>query len=111
MEVVMRIRKVLLTSAFGSIFLLGTAAYAAPQERFEPWERGAERQEQIARSEIRRGEAMEQEGHRLERMGEWRRGEMLERRGEYMERHGRMMLRQAEQREHYGERWEDRRWR
>ena len=112
LEVVMRIRRALLTSALGSILLVGTNAYAAP---WEGWERGAERQEQIARSEMRRGEAMEQEGHRLERLGEWRRGEMLERRGESLENHGRMMLREAERREHYGERWEhrweDRRWR
>jgi hypothetical protein len=44
---------------------------------------------------------MEQEGHRLERAGQWRRGEWLERRGETLERHGRQMLREAERREHW----------
>lgn len=102
----MKVRKSLVAGALGSILVIGTAGFAsaAPQER---WGRGAERQEQIARDEIRRGELLEQEGHRLERYGNWRRGEMLERRGENLERHGREMLRQAEFREHEG--WEYRR--
>jgi hypothetical protein len=89
----MKVRRTLLATAIGSVLILGTAGYAAA-------ERGPERQEQIARSEIRRGEAMEQEGHRLERAGQWRRGETLERRGESLERHGRQMLRDAERHEH-----------
>ncbi len=92
----MRVNKGLVATALGSILLIGTASYAAP-ERFE---RRTEREEQVARAEIRRGEALEQEGRRLERIGDWRRGEMLERRGEGLERHGRQMLRQSEWREH-----------
>jgi len=93
----MRVNKGLVATALGSILLIGTAGYAAP-ERFE---RGAERQEQIARAELRRGEALEQEGRRLERIGDWRRGEMLEQRGESLERHGRQMLKESEWREHH----------
>jgi hypothetical protein len=93
----MKIGKILAASTLGSLLVIGTSGYAMAEER---WDRGAERQEQIARSEIRRGEALEHQGHRLEREGQWRRGEMLERRGEYLERHGQMMLREAERREH-----------
>jgi len=97
MEVNMKIRKTLAASALGSILVIGTSGYALAQDR---WER-ADRQEQIARSEIRRGETLEREGHRLERQGQWRRGEMLERRGKSLERHGQLMLREAERREHF----------
>ncbi len=100
----MRVSKGLVATALGSILLIGAAGYAAP-ERFE---RGAERQEQTARAEIRRGEALEQEGRRLERTGDWRRGEMFEQRGESLERHGRQMLRESEWREHYGEHYDGR---
>ena len=95
----MKVRKSLLATALGSVLVIGTAGFAAaaPQGR---WDRGTERQERIARDEIRRGELLEQQGHRLERQGDRRRGEMLERRGENLERHGRQMLRQAEFREH-----------
>ena len=86
--------KKVLGFTLGAGLLLAGSAYAAPAQV----ERQAERQEQIAREQIRRGEAMEQEGHRLERQGEWRRGESLERRGENLERHGRRMLNQAEYR-------------
>jgi hypothetical protein len=103
----MRVNKGLVAAALGSVLLIGTAGYAAP----ERYDRGAEREEQAARAEIRRGETLEQEGRRLERMGDWRRGEMLEQRGESMERHGRQMLRQSEWREHGGEGWERRDWR
>src|SRR5712691_2737446 len=96
----MSVNKSFYAIAFGSSLLMASAGYAAPPERME---RAAEREEQIARSEIRRGEAMEQEAHRLERQGQWRRGEMLEQRGEYLERHGRQMLRQAERRERFAE--------
>jgi hypothetical protein len=96
----MKIRKTLLATALGSVLAIGTAGYAsaAPQER---WETGGERQERIARSEIRRGEALEQQGHRLKRQGDWRRGETLERRGENLERHGQQMLRESERHEHF----------
>ena len=99
MEVYMKIRRTLLAAGLGSILVIGAAGFAsaAPEER---WNRGAERQEQIARDEIRRGEMIEQEGHRLEQAGQWRRGEALERRGENLERHGRQMLMAAERREH-----------
>ena len=97
----MKIGKTLAVSTLGSLLLIGTSGYAMAQER---WQRGAERQEQIARSEIRRGEALEQEGYRLEREGYWRRGKMLERRGESLARHGRQMLREAE----WGERFRER---
>jgi hypothetical protein len=109
MEVRMKIRKTLFASALGSILVIGASGYAsaAPQERLD---RGAGRQEQIARSEIRRGEALEQQGRQLERMGQWRRGEMLERRGENLERHGQQMLREAEH-EHFGQGWQNRNWR
>jgi hypothetical protein len=115
MEVVMKIGKTLFAIALGSILVIGTSGYAVAQERWERgeerWERGAERQEQIARSEMRRGEALEQAGHRLEREGQWWRGEMLVRRGEALENHGQQMLREAERREHFGERWDNReRW-
>ena len=114
MEVVMKISKALFGTVLGSFLLIGTAGYAAaaPQERSEGerWERGAERPEQAARAEIRRGEMLEQQGHQLERAGQWRRGEALERRGENMERHGQQMLAAAGRRgEHEGERWEDHR--
>jgi hypothetical protein len=106
----MKVRKTLFATALGSILLVGAAGYAAaaPQEGFERGERGPERQEQIARSEIRRGEALEQQGHQLERQGQWRRGEMLERQGENLERHGQQMLREAERHENFGERGEGR---
>src|SRR5215467_1682420 len=85
--------------ALAAGLLFAGATYAAA----EPRDRHAERQEQIARDEIRRGELMEQEGRRLERNGEWRRGQALERRGENLERHGRRMLVSAERHEHvYG---------
>ena len=97
----MKVRKSLVAMALGSVLVIGTAGFAAaaPQER---WARGSERQEQIARDEIRRGQLLEQQGHRLERQGDWRRGETLERQGEKLESHGRQMLRQAELREHEG---------
>jgi hypothetical protein len=97
----MRLRKSLIGTALGSILIIGTAGFAgaAPQQR---WARGSERQEQIARDEIRRGELMEQQGRRLESRGDWRRGETLERQGESLERHGRQLLRQTEWREHEG---------
>ena len=98
MEVNMKMRKTLFATALGSILLVGTGAYAAAPDEF--WG-GAEHREQTARAEIRRGEALEQEGHRLERLGQWRRGEMLERRGEHLERHGRQMLRETERRERW----------
>ncbi len=93
----MKAHKGFVASALASILLIGTTGFAAP----ERWQRGAEREEQTARAEIRRGEALEQEGHRWERMGDRRRGEMLEERGERLERHGRQMLRESERREHY----------
>ena len=112
----MKISKTFFGTVLGSFLLIGTAGYAAaaPQERLgrwegDRWERGAEGQEQMARAEMRRGEMLEQQGHRLERQGDRWRGEMLERRGEAMERHGQQMLAAAERREHEG--WEDRRWR
>jgi hypothetical protein len=49
------------------------------------------RQKRIARDEIHRGEIMKQEGHRLERQADWRRGEALERQDERLER-GRQRL-------------------
>src|SRR5438094_8512616 len=101
MEDIMKIGKTLAVTTLGSLLLIGTSGYAMAQER---WERGAERQEQIARSEIRRGKALEQEGYRLEREGNWRRGKMLEQLGEFLERHGHRMLRQAEWGERFGER-------
>ncbi|HLH32651.1 MAG TPA: hypothetical protein VKY31_15735 [Terriglobia bacterium] len=82
--------------ALGASLLLAGAAYAGA----EPFDRHPEQQERVARDEIHRGETMEQEGHRLERAGEWRRGEALERRGENLERHGRQMLNEAERHEH-----------
>lgn len=93
----MKISKTLVATALGSMLVVGSVGYAAPQER---WNRGAERQEQIARAEINRGEALEQQGERLERLGNRRRGETLERRGENLERHGRQMLVEAERHEH-----------
>ena len=93
----MKISKTLAAIALGSILVLASSGYGLAQER---WER-AERQEQIARSEIRRGEALEREGYRLKREGQWRRGETLERRGESLEHHGQLMLREAERREHF----------
>jgi hypothetical protein len=86
--------------ALGASLLFAGAAYAgAPEPR--QWR--AERQERIARDEIRRGEMMEREGRRLESQGQWRRGERLERRGESLERHGHQMLAAAERHEHYPE--------
>jgi len=82
--------------ALGTSLLFAGTTYAAPQEWFQ---RQPERQERIARDEIRRGEMMEREGRELERQGQWRRGEELERRGENLERHGRQMLNEAERRE------------
>ena len=93
----MKISKTLVATALGSMLVVGSVGYAAPQER---WNRGAERQEQIARAEINRGEALEEQGERLERLGNRRRGEALERRGENLERHGRQMLVEAERHEH-----------
>ena len=93
----MSLHRKLFGIAVGAGLLFAGATYAGA----EPFDSHAERQEQIARDEIRRGELMEQEGHRLERMGEWRRGEALERRGESLERHGRHMLFSAERHEHY----------
>src|SRR5581483_10347987 len=97
----MNIRKTLVATGLGSLLLIGTAglAAAAPQQYYE---RGGERQEQIAWSEIRRGEAFEAEGHRLERMGDHRRGERLERQGEALKLHGRQKLAAAERHEHFG---------
>jgi len=92
----MSIRRKFFGLALGASLLCAGAVYAAPEPQW-----GSERQEQIARDEIRRGEMMEREGHRLEREGQWRRGEALERRGENLERHGRQMLNAAERREHY----------
>jgi hypothetical protein len=96
----MKIRKSLVATTLGSVLIIGTAGFAAaaPQER---WARGSERQEQVARDEIRRGELLEQQGRRLESRGDWRRGQMLERRGDALERHGREMLREAERHEHF----------
>ena len=82
-----------------SLLFAGTAYAGAPEPR--QWR--TERQEQIARDEIRRGEMMEREGRRLESQGHWREGERLERRGENLERHGRQMLNAAERHEHYRE--------
>ena len=103
MEVSMNIRKTVVAAGLGSILIIGTAGFAAaaPQEF---WRRGAERQEQNARAEIRRGEALERQGHLLESRGDYRRGEMLERRGQALERHGRQML-AAERHEHFGNGW------
>jgi hypothetical protein len=85
--------------ALGTGLLFAGATYAGAQ----PLDRHAERQEQIARDDIRRGELMEQQGRRLESRGEWRRGEALERRGENLERHGKQLLAAAERHEHvYG---------
>jgi len=97
----MKIRKSLAAMALGSALVIGTAGFAAAAPA-DASQRGAERQEQIARAEIRRGELLEQEGHRLESRGDWRRGQRLERQGENLERHGRQLLRQAELREHKG---------
>ena len=82
--------------ALGASLLFAGAAYAgvpAPIDRHE-------QQERIAHDEIRRGENMEQEGHRLERQGDWRRGRALERQGQKLERQGRKRLSAAERREH-----------
>jgi hypothetical protein len=100
----MNIRKTVVAAGLGSILIIGTAGFAAaaPQEF---WQRGAARQEQNARAEIRRGEALERQGHFLESRGDYRRGEMLERRGEALKRHGRQMLAAAERREHFGNAW------
>src|ERR1051326_6944364 len=102
----MKFQKTLMAGALGSLLLFGATSYAAPQYRDD---RGIERQERIARDEIRRGEAMEQQGRLLEQRGDWRRGERLERRGENLEQHGRNMLRYTEGRERYHEDWEYRR--
>jgi hypothetical protein len=83
--------------ALGASLLFAGAAYAGAPE---PIDRHAERQERIGRDEIRRGEVMEEEGHRLERQGQYRRGEGLERRGEKLERQGQQRLNAAEPREH-----------
>ena len=100
----MNIRKTLLATGLGSILMIGTAGFAAaaPQEF---WGRGGERQEQAARAEIRRGEALERQGHFLESRGDYRRGEMLERRGQALEHHGWQMLRAAERHENFGNGW------
>lgn len=92
----MSLRRKLFGFALGTSLVLAGAGYAGAA----PLDRSAERQERVARDEIRRGEMMEQEGHRLEKQGEWRRGEALERRGEKLERHGRQMLAAAERHEH-----------
>ena len=85
--------------ALGAGLLFAGATYA----RAQPLDRHEERQEQIARDEIRRGELMEQQGRRLESRGEWRRGEALEQRGQNLERHGKQLLVVAERHEHvYG---------
>lgn len=85
--------------ALGVGLLFAGATYAGAQ----PLDSHAEKQEQIARDEIRRGEMMEQQGRRLENRGEWRRGEALAHRGENLERHGKQRLASAEQHEHaYG---------
>ena len=85
--------------ALGAGLLFAGATYAGAQ----PMDRHAERQEQIARDEIRRGELMEQQGRRLESRGDWRRGEVLEHRGENLERHGKQLLAEADRHEHvYG---------
>ena len=95
----MSIRRTFCGVALGAGLLVAGAAYAAPQERFE--NRATERREQIGRDEIRRGEAMEQEGRRLENQGQWRRGQALERGGERLEQRGRHMLNEAEEHEHF----------
>jgi len=82
--------------ALGASLLFAGVAYAGTPE---PTDRHAEQQERIARDEIRRGEIMEQEGHRLERQGDWRRGQALERKGEKLERQGRNRLNATERRE------------
>ena len=92
----MSIHRKMFGMALGASLLLAGATYASA----EPFDRHPERQEQIARDQIRQGEQMEQEGRRLENMGQWRRGEALERRGENLERHGRQMLNEAERHEH-----------
>src|SRR5215470_6236436 len=92
--------------ALGASLLFAGAAYAGTPDSID---RHAERQEQIARDEIHRGEVMEQEGHRLERQGDWRRGQALERRGEKLERQGQQRLNSAERREHINEYREDHR--
>ena len=83
--------------ALGASLLFAGAAYAGAPDSID---RQAERQERIARDEIHRAEIMEQEGHRLERQGDWRRGQALERRGENLQRQGRQKLNSAERREH-----------
>ena len=93
----MSIRSKFFGLALGASLLCAGAAYAGAPE---PQQYRAERQEQIARDEIQRGEMMEREGRSLERQGQWRRGEALERRGERLERHGRHMLNEAERHEH-----------
>ena len=100
----MKIRKTLAAAGLGSILLIGSAGFAAaaPQQY---WSSAGERQEQTARAEIRRGEALEAEGHRLERLGNHRKGEKLERQGEALKRHGRQMLAAAERHEHVGNGW------
>lgn len=92
----MTLHRKFLGFTLGAGLLFGGVAYAAPT----PIDGHVERQERIARSEIHRGEVMEQEGHRLENQGQWRRGQALERKGENLERHGQQMLNNAEQREH-----------
>ena len=94
----MSIRRGFFGLALGASLLLAGVAYAGAPE---PGQYRAERQEQIARNEIRRGEMMEREGHRLESQGQWRRGRAMERRGENLERHGQQMLNAAERHEHY----------
>ena len=92
--------------ALGACLLFAGAAYAGVPDSID---RHAEQQERIARDEIHRGEIMEQEGHRLERQGDWRRGKALERRGEKLERQGQQRLNSAERREHINEYREDHR--
>ena len=94
----MSIRSKFFGLALGASLLCSGAAYAGTPEP-QQYQYRSERQEQIARDEIRRGEMMEREGRSLEQRGEWRRGQDLERRGERLERHGREMLNASERRE------------
>jgi len=103
----MSIRSKFFGLTLGASLLFAGVAYAGTPEPQEWRGERQERQERIARDEIRRGEMMEREGRRLEAQGQWRRGEALERRGENLERHGRQMLNAAERREHNHEYYHD----
>jgi|SwirhisoilCB2_FD_contig_51_8215998_length_407_multi_5_in_0_out_0_1 hypothetical protein len=95
----MRIPRRFFGIALGTGLLFAGAGYAGAA----PLDSHAHRQEVNARNEIRRGELMEQEGQRLERIGQFKRGQAMVRRGETLERHGQRMLADAERHEHtYG---------